>query len=141
MYSVVLLTALTAGGEAGGLGGPGPCGGWWYAPIPYVDVVWPVPLNYAPSPARFAPGGVIGPSLPVAMRWIGPVGAPLSDAENQAWLSYFKDLSPDEQAEVAHAWWSADYDGQRRLLARIDAFRPKDGDKEKEKEKDKEKDD
>jgi hypothetical protein len=135
MYSVVLLTALTAGGEAGAHGG----GGWWYAPLPYVDVVWPVPLHYAPSPALFGPGGTVGPSLGEAMQWIGPGGTPLSDAERQAFADYFKELSFEEQVDVGRVWYTGDLAAQRKLLEQIAAMRPKD--KEKEKDKDKDKDD
>jgi hypothetical protein len=121
MYSVVLLTAMTCGGEATAAG----THGWWYAPVPYVDIAWPVPINYAPSPARFAPGGVIGPSLPVAMRWIAPAGEPLTEAERALFLEYYNALTPDEQAEVLPVWSGTDYAGQRRLLGRIAAMRPK----------------
>jgi hypothetical protein len=121
MYSVVLLTAMTAGGEATAAGSHG----WWYAPIPYVDVAWPVPINYAPSPAKFAPGGVIGPSLAVALRWIVPAGDALTEGERAQFLEYFNALSPDEQLEVLPVWHGTDYAGQRRLLARIAALKPK----------------
>jgi len=121
MYSVVLLTAMTAGGEATAAG----THGWWYAPVPYVDIAWPVPINYAPSPARFAPGGVIGPSMPIAMRWIVPAGDPLTEEEQKAFLEYFNALSFDEQLDFLPVWRGTDYAGQRRLLARIAAMKPK----------------
>lgn len=123
MYSVVLLTALTAGGEAGGLGGH--TGGWWYAPLPYIDEPWPVGIHYAPSPAKFAPGGQIGPSLAAALAWINPGDRPLSEAERKAWDDYFKELTFEEQAEVGPVWRSADLAGQRKLLAQIEAMRGK----------------
>lgn len=131
MYGVVLLAALTAGGEAGALGGHS--GNWWYAPLPYIDEPWPAGIHYAPSPARLAPGGRIGPTLEEAMRWLGSGEAPLSDGERKEWEEYYKALTFEEQAEVGPLWRSADLASQRRLLAQVAAMR---GKKAKDKEAD-----
>jgi len=108
VYSVVLLAAMTGGGQAAGWGHPGgDCGnGPGCAP----------PL-----------GGV------VIFFWMGP--SCLSEAEEAAWQEYLMALDEPDRSDAIALWCQADRCGKQLFLGQISAMRPKKPEEEEDKEK------